>query len=119
MDIEEYSKLALRTTNGDLSYEDCISNACMGIAGEAGELVDVFKKFLFHDKPVDVNHVVKELGDLLFYMNWLSTKLDIPWDVIMTVNIAKLSARYPNGFSAHDSNNRDLYKEEEAIIRAL
>lgn len=115
MDIEQYSKQALRTTESGLSPTDQIINAVMGLSGESGEIIDYIKKALFHNKPCDPVVLVKELGDCLFYMNWLAWLYGIDWSEIMTTNLAKLQARYPNGFNFIAANNRDLTAEEAAI----
>lgn len=115
MDIEQYSKQALRTTHSGLSPTDQIINAVMGLSGESGEIIDYIKKVLFRNKPCDQAVLVKELGDCLFYMNWLARLYGIDWAEIMTTNLAKLQARYPNGFNSIAANNRDLVAEEAAI----
>jgi NTP pyrophosphatase (non-canonical NTP hydrolase) len=116
--IEQYSHMSLRTVN-ETNFRSDITNACMGIAGESGELVEMFKKILFHDKPLDKEKVVNELGDICFYINWLACSLGITWDEILTTNIVKLQARYPEGFNAEAANNRDLAREEAAIRGVL
>ena len=40
-----------------------------GIGGEAGEIVDCIKKHVIYQKPLDVENIKEELGDLLFYMS--------------------------------------------------
>lgn len=116
--IEQYSQMSLRTVP-EMNYRSDITNACMGIAGESGELVDMFKKILFHDKPMDKEKVVNEIGDVIFYINWLACTLGITWDEILTTNVVKLQARYPEGFSTEAANNRDLAREEAAIRGVL
>lgn len=118
MEIKEYAQLALRTTP-PLSTQDKIINSCMGLTGECGELVDYFKKVIFHGKPCDRAHIVNEAGDIAFYMNWLLHTMGITWEEVMAVNIAKLKARYPDGFNKDASNNRDLEKERAAISEVV
>ena len=118
MELNEYSKKSLRTIptlHGDLA----IANASMGLCGEAGELVDHLKKHVFHKSPLDTQHVLKEVGDVMFYLNWIVVMFGLSWDDILSANFAKLMARYPNGFNEDDANNRDLSKEEAAIRGVL
>lgn len=78
-----------------------ILHAAVGIAGEAGELLDAVKKHWAYEKPLDRANVVEELGDLEFYMQALRNKLGIPRSHILAHNQEKLSKRYA---SLHYSN---------------
>lgn len=118
MELNEYrikSLRTIRTLEGDMA----IANAAMGLCGETGELVDHLKKHLFHKAPLNMRHVLKEVGDVVFYLNWIVVMFGLSWDDILSANIAKLVARYPNGFNEDDANNRDLNKEEAAIRGVL
>ena len=68
----------------------------VGIAGEAGELLDAVKKHVFYDKPLDVPNVIEELGDIEFYLEGLRAALSIDRDRTLVENMAKLGKRYPN-----------------------
>jgi len=78
----------------------------IGLAGEAGEVADHIKKGVFHDHGVDKDKLVKELGDVLWYVAAIATKIDVPLSEIMDRNIAKLKHRYPDGFKVEDSISR-------------
>ena len=69
----------------------------VGIAGEAGELLDAVKKAAIYRKPIDRANVVEELGDLEFYMEGLRQGLGITRQEVLDHNIAKLSKRYSSG----------------------
>lgn len=71
----------------------------IGIAGEAGELLDAIKKQVIYNKPLDRENVVEELGDLEFYMEGLRQALDITRDETIAHNIAKLGVRYAKGYT--------------------
>lgn len=115
----EYQRLASRTNDGK-SYERLVEAfgknrnndmagllmGCLGLAGESGELLDLFKKWIFHSKPLDEEHAKKELGDVLWYVAEIAYSLGWNLDEIMAMNIDKLKARYPEGFSAERSNHR-------------
>ena len=66
----------------------------VGIAGEAGELLDAIKKAVIYRKPLDRVNVIEELGDLEFYMEGLRQSLSISREEVLTENINKLSTRY-------------------------
>lgn len=66
----------------------------VGVAGEAGELLDAIKKESVYNKPIDRENVVEELGDLEFYMEGLRQSLNITREETLDHNIAKLGKRY-------------------------
>jgi NTP pyrophosphatase (non-canonical NTP hydrolase) len=66
----------------------------IGISGEAGELLDAVKKNAIHNKELDRENVIEELGDLEFYMEGLRQELGISREVTLEHNIRKLSTRY-------------------------
>lgn len=66
----------------------------VGVAGEAGELVDAIKKHVIYNKPVDRDNVVEELGDLEFYMERIRQRLSITRQETIHANVNKLSKRY-------------------------
>lgn len=81
--------------NLSLSRIDLV-HAVLGIAGEAGELVDAVKKNCIYNKAIDRDNIIEELGDLEFYMEQLRSNLLITRDETLLANIQKLSIRYPN-----------------------
>lgn len=81
-----------------LTAEDAhLLHMSVGIAGEAGELLDAIKKAAIYRKPIDRANVVEELGDLEFYMEGLRQGLGITRQEVLEHNIAKLSKRYSSG----------------------
>lgn len=81
-----------------LTAEDAHSlHMTVGIAGEAGELLDAVKKAAIYRKPIDRENVVEELGDLEFYMEGLRQGLGISRQEVLDHNITKLSKRYSSG----------------------
>jgi NTP pyrophosphatase (non-canonical NTP hydrolase) len=102
----EFQQHVLRTANTGLTDKEALSNACMGLAGEAGEYIDMVKKHIFHNHSLDFDKVEKELGDILFYVAWAANIHGIELDSVMKTNVDKLLKRYPNGFNTQDSLNR-------------
>ena len=96
----------MRTLNPELSKKDILVNSVMGLCGESGETVDIVKKHLFHGHPLDKEKLVKELGDVAWYLAEAATALDIPLEEIFEKNIEKLKSRYPDGFDTEKSINR-------------
>lgn len=83
-------------------------HAMMGISGEVGELLDAVKKHVFYKKPLDIEHIIEELGDIEFYMEAFRQCLDIDRRECLQANIDKLLTRYPSG----------SFSNEDAIARA-
>ncbi len=69
-----------------------------GLCGEAGEVIELFKKDKYHGVPLDPQKALKELGDALFYLTGLGNRLGYTLFDIAEANQKKLEARYPNGF---------------------
>lgn len=73
------------------------THAVLGVAGEAGELVDVVKRWTIYGKDLDREVAVEEFGDLEFYMEQLRQRLGITREETIEANIRKLSKRYHAG----------------------
>lgn len=106
MDFNEYQKQAATTANNNLTYPQRIAMGCIGLAGEAGEIVDEIKKSLFHGKELDLNKTVSEIGDVLWYLSFICTNLDIQLGEAASANIKKLRARHGDSFKNHDDQAR-------------
>lgn len=118
----EYQKLASRTNDGfatsrlmtkmielpDYVPSDFggVLNACLGLAGEVGELNDMIKKWVFHEKELDETHLKKELGDVMWYVAMMCQSMGWELDDVLQMNIDKLIARYPEGFDVDRANHR-------------
>lgn len=82
-------------------------NGLMGLNGEAGEAIDILKKHLFQGHDLDREHLAKELGDVAWYLAVSADALGYSLEQILQMNIDKLRARYPDGFEAERSVNRE------------
>ena len=109
--LDTYQQLAKRTAPRleGLSPEQIkltISNFLLGLGGEAGEVQDYGKKVLFHEHPLDRDKLIRELGDVFWYMAMIADAYDITLSEMATANIQKLQARYPEGFDPARSRDR-------------
>lgn len=117
----EYQNFAMRTndkkstnrinnlisnTNQDIADVGGVLNGCLGLAGETGETLDMIKKWIFHEKDLDIEHLKKEIGDVMWYVAMLCESFNFNLDEILEMNKAKLEARYPEGFDTIKANNR-------------
>lgn len=95
-DYSEFVKRFWRCQADDLTV------CAMGIAGEAGEQLEVIKKLLAkHGDPrpspgASTHAYMEELGDLEFYLEKMRQLLGVSRETILTNNMAKLSARFPD-----------------------
>ena len=105
-DLDVFQEEALRTMRSDLPYELVCSNMCMGLAGETGETIDIFKKHIYQGKELDINDVIEEIGDILWYVANLCNVNKITMRECIESNIEKLRKRYPNGFTVKDALER-------------
>lgn len=107
MTINEYQTLAMTTLNPELDKKDVLINGVMGLCGESGEAIDIVKKWLAQGHALDKEKLAKELGDIAWYLAETAYALEIPLEDILQTNIDKLRKRYPEGFSAQRSVNRE------------
>lgn len=103
MTLNEFQALSRRTFKGKGAN---ISNAALGIAGEAGEIADYVKKCLYQGHQYDVAVMVEELGDLLFYIANMASLCGVALEDVAKFNYEKLLDRYPDGFEVERSVNR-------------
>lgn len=84
--------------------------AAVGISAEGGEFMEIVKKIIFQGKPYNEDnreHMIIELGDVLWYVAQACIALNISMDEVFHHNVAKLLKRYPEGvFDVFKSENR-------------
>lgn len=105
MTINEYQALAMRTAE---EKGRTWGNVGLGIAGEAGEVADIVKKYLYQGHPLDVEELKKELGDVAWYLALGATVAGVTLEELLKKNIEKLHGRYPDGFDAEKSMHREV-----------
>lgn len=95
MTPNEYQKLAAKTA----VYPEClaIEYLVMGLASEAGEVAGVVKKAIRAGQPIKPDRVCDELGDVLWYVAELASRMNLSLETVMSDNIDKLSARIAGG----------------------
>lgn len=106
MTVNEYQKLAMTTLNPELPKKNVLINGVMGLCGESGEAIDIVKKHLAQGHDLDREGLIKELGDVAWYLAETAYALDVTLEAVFARNIDKLKARYPEGFNTDRSVNR-------------
>ena len=107
MNANEYQKLAMTTLNKELNKKEMLLNSVMGLCGESGETIDLVKKHYFHGHELNKEKLIKELGDVAWYLAEAATALDMSLEDILVTNIDKLKKRYPEGFDKEKSISRN------------
>lgn len=98
MNANTFQQQTRKTWNLAEEFDRRVMNACLGIAGETGEVLELIKKDSFHGKPLDKDNLKKEIGDVLYYVARLADEYGLQLEDIMDANIRKLQERYPDGF---------------------
>ena len=99
---------------GDLDRQGAnierLLTAGVGINAEGGEFLEIIKKMVFQGKPWNEDnreHLIIELGDVMWYVAQATMALDISFDEVIATNVKKLEKRYPGGsFDVYHSENR-------------
>lgn len=92
----------------EMPYKAHLMHMVIGVAGEAGELLDALKKHCIYGKSIDLANVIEELGDLEFYLAGIREQFNLQREDILRANIKKLTKRYGDGWN---------YSNEAAIAR--
>lgn len=105
--FDKYQEDAERTSGqaGEQTQERLVY-ATISLGGEVGELLNYIKKGIWHGHGVDKLAVQEEIGDLFWYMAEICSSLGLSLSDVAEMNIEKLKARYPQGFSEEASKNR-------------
>lgn len=112
MTPNEYQANAMRTASGISTScpENLLLQGVMGMSGESGEALDIVKKIMFQGHELNEatkEHLIRELGDVLWYVATTAEALGVPLETVMQVNVDKLRARYPKRFDAERSQHRE------------
>lgn len=82
----------------------------MGIAGEAGEVIEKWKKVVAYKDGIitetDKIELAKEMGDVVWYIAVLAHSLGLSFDEIMRMNVEKLKSRHARGKTKGSGDNR-------------
>ena len=106
MNLNEYQIAAQKTA----IYPPGLDYPILGLAGEAGEICNKYKKIirdsggvLSEEKEIEL---AKELGDVLWYVAQIASELDVSLYDVATSNLEKLSDRAERGVIGGSGDNR-------------
>lgn len=105
--FREYEEAARRTMNrGNCTPREVLAALALGVTGEAGEVADHIKKHLIQGHQLDRVKVLKELGDVAWYIAMLASEIGYDFESVVKLNVEKLKERYPYGFKVEASVER-------------
>lgn len=98
MNYNEFVKALLKPGDQiklEITPEEChLIHMTLGLSGEAGELLDAVKKSTIYRKPLDMENVLEELGDIEFFLEGFRQSVGLTREQCIESNISKLSTRY-------------------------
>lgn len=101
MDIDDYQFGAYETVDYPQdSQKEALTYLDVGLAGEAGEIANKFKKYLrgdFELTQAKKEDFISELGDVLWYVSEFARQLDYDLSEVASRNFAKLASRKKYG----------------------
>ncbi|HSX23813.1 MAG TPA: nucleoside triphosphate pyrophosphohydrolase family protein [Candidatus Saccharimonadales bacterium] len=110
MTFDDYQKKAAVTAlfSGD-EFMDLL-HWTLGVGGEAGEITEKIKKIV-RDKDgkvsqADKEDLMKEIGDVLWYLALLAKHLGYSFDDVAAHNLSKLKSRHSRGVIKGSGDNR-------------
>jgi len=110
MTFDEYQERALDTA---IAHPDPLMDKtiwAMGVAGEAGEVLEKWKKIVAYKEglisPEDRVELGKELADVVWYIAVMAHSLDLSLDDLMRQNLEKLQSRKQRGVQKGEGDNR-------------
>lgn len=113
MNVNDYQKQAITTAYVDPKHADTMMEKtiwAMGVAGEAGEVVEKWKKIVAYKQGQitqdDLNELAKELGDVIWYIAVMAHSLGLSMEDIMQRNLDKLASRQQRGVIKGKGDNR-------------
>lgn len=78
----------------------------LGLIGEAGEVAEKVKKLIRDNTKVNRDDIIKELGDVAFYLTALANYFDGSLEEVLVVNMDKLDGREERGTLRGSGDNR-------------
>lgn len=113
MRFDDYQKTAITTDiyggKGDITSAAFI-NKILGLVGETGEVAEKIKKIHRNNdgkmSEEERKELLKELGDVLWYLSTIASYLNEPLDSIARANLEKLKDRKARDVIKSKGDNR-------------
>ena len=92
-------------------------HAALGLCTESGEFADIIKGERYYQKKMVHQHVLEELGDVLWYVGEAIRTANSSFEEVAEMNLRKLKQRYPEKFTAAAAVNRNVAAEQDAMAK--
>ena len=89
--LRDYHRLAQRTSQKD--GHDKVDNGVLGLIGETGELVDLYKKWVYQSTPgtkFPYDAAMNELGDVMWYLEELADGMGTSMNMVTPMTFSGL-----------------------------
>ncbi len=110
MTFDEYQTQALTTAVHHANPEMDKTIFAMGVAGEAGEVIEKWKKIVAYREgkitDEDLRELSKELGDVIWYIAVFAHELGLSFGDIAQQNADKLASRKARNVIKGQGDNR-------------
>lgn len=109
MTFAEFAELSGRTARYPGRGEGNLVYPALGLTGEAGEVAEKVKKIIRDhggDASASRDLLVKELGDVLWYIAALAFELGVPLEEVARRNVEKLQSRADRGVLSGSGDER-------------
>ena len=110
MNFNDYQKQAMKTALLSNDTDASIIYRALGLSGESGEVAGIIKKIIRdHNSDfskIDKENLIKELGDVLWYIATISDFFNISLEEIAQTNITKLKDRQRRNVLGGSGDNR-------------
>ncbi len=84
-----------------------IGRAISGMVNEAGELNQHAHKAAYRGHDLNINKLTQEASDVIFFLQQYCNTVGITLDELISINVRKLSARYPDGYDYDLDKNHE------------
>ena len=112
INFNQYQKEAFDLISED-GRKNMVLNGVLGLAGESGECCDIVKKNRFQGHELNKEHLIEELGDVMWYIAEAASGLGVTLEEVAQYNLDKLHKRYHgNHFNKEDSIHRNEEKKD-------
>ena len=102
MNFNDYQRKVLRTAKTYPTLAENLNHAALGIATEGGEFTTEVKRAVIYGREITPEmreHMIEELGDLMWYVALAAEHLGVNLGGIARENIEKLQKRFPQAYS--------------------
>lgn len=110
MDFKEYQKDSVRSDLNVVVKDSNLAYYALGLCDEAGEVAGKVKKlYRDHNGVLTEEYkkeIEKELGDVVWYLSQMCTKLGVSFEEVAQMNLDKLKSRMDRGKLTGSGDNR-------------